>query len=106
MRGLAKAYFVWRPPSKGDTRKPIEFIHTRDGRELARDEWRRIAREMITECDLNDLLRRIEEYVQKSCPWVKTDELQEYSMDCLLKGSFKHWDDFSYQERLSVWTGR
>ena len=103
MNGLAKAYYVWRSPSKGDTKKPVEFIHTKDGREIARDEWCRIALEMITERDMSDLLKQIEEHVQKNCLWVKTGELQEYSMDCLLKGSFKHWNDFAYQERLSVW---
>ena len=102
MRGLAKAYYVWKSPSKGDIRKPIELIHTKDGREIARDEWCRIALEMIIQCDLSDLLKQIEEYVQKNCLWVKTSELREYSIDCLLKGSYKKWDDFHYQERLLI----
>ena len=100
MQGLAKAFYVWQSPCKGDTKKPVEFIYTRDNREIARDEWCRIALEMITQADLSDLLRQIEEYVQKNCMWVKTTELREYSMDCLLKGSYKKWDDFMEQETM------
>lgn len=102
MNGLAKAYYIWQSPSKGDTKKPVEFICTRDGRKIARNEWCNIAFEMITQADLSDLLRRIEEYVQVSCIWVKNSELREYSMDCLLKGSYKYWNDFVYQEKLKV----
>ena len=101
MQGLAKAFYVWQSPCKGDTKKSVEFIRTRDGREIARDEWCRIAYEMITQGDLSDLLRQIEEYVQKNCMWVKTNELREYSMDCLIKGSYKKWDNFYYQQRIS-----
>lgn len=102
VKGLAKAFYVWQTPSKGDNKKPVEYICTKDGKIIKRDEWCRIALDMITQGDLSDLLRQIEEYVQKNCLWVKTSELREYSMDCLLKGSYKHWDDFIYQERLSL----
>ena len=102
MTGMAKAFYVWQSPSRGETKKPIEYIHTRDGRTIERGEWCRIALEMIIQADLSDLLGQIEEYVQHNCLWVKNGELREYSMDCLIKGSYKHWDDIIYQERLSL----
>ncbi len=106
MKGLAKAYYVWQSPCKGEQRKPVEYIHTQDGRTIPRDEWCKIALETIIQADLSDLLKQIEEYTQKHCLWVKMGDLREYSMDCLLKGSFKHWDDFCYQERLNIWKDR
>lgn len=102
MRGMAKAFYVWQSPSRGETKKPIEYVHTKDGRTIERGEWLRICLEMITQADLRPLLEQIEEYVQRNCLWVKNGELEEYSMDCLLKGSYKHWDDFIYQERLML----
>ena len=102
MRGLAKAFYVWQAPSRGDNRKPIEYVHTRDGRTIERGQWCIECLEMITQADLRPLLEQIKEYVQRNCLWVKKGELEEYSMNCLLNGSYKHWDDFIYQERLML----
>lgn len=100
MNEMSKAYYVWNMPRKGT--KGIQKIHTKDGHEFLPEEWEKICLEMITKADLRDLLEQIEEHVQKNCLWVKNDELRRYSIDCLLKGSYKHWDDFVYQERLKV----
>ena len=102
MTGMVKAFYVWQSPSRGETKKPIEYIHTRDGRTIERGEWCRIALEMIIQADLIGLLHQIEEYVQANCLWLKKGEILQYSMDCLLKGAYKHWDDFVIQERLKI----
>lgn len=105
MQGLAKAYYVWQSPTKAEIskkKKHIEYVHTRDGREMPIDEWEQKCLEMITQADLSDLLRQIEEYVQHKCLWVRIGELRRYSMDCLIKGSYKHWDDFMEQKTLDL----
>ena len=100
--GLAKAYFIWQTPSKNDMHKKVEYVRTKDGREISRVEWNKKAFEMITEADLRGLLEEVEEYVSVSCPWVKKSHIREYSMDCILKGSYKKWNDFHYQEKLAI----
>ena len=92
MNGLAKAYYVWNQPCKGA--KGINKIHTKDGREMSLEAWEREASEMINKFHLTDLLERIEEYVQANCIWVKKGELRQYSMNCLLKGTYKKWSGF------------
>lgn len=105
MQGLAKAYYIWKSPTKAEIaekKKHIEYVHTRDGREMPIDEWEQKCLEMITQADLSDLLKQIEEYVQHNCLWVKTGELRSYSMDCLIKGSYRHWSDFNYQFSIAA----
>ena len=93
MSGLAKAYFLWQTPSSV-SEKAVEYVRTRDGRTITRVEWNKKAFEEIKEEHQEKLLEAIEDYVSVSCPWVKSKNIKEYSMDCLLKGSYRHWKDF------------
>lgn len=104
MNGLAKAYFVWQSPTKSELaekKKHIEYVRTRDGRTIPIDEWVSIALVNFEKNSKMELLNAIEEYVQRNCLWVKQKELRRYSIDCLLKESYKQWDDFIYQESIN-----
>ena len=97
MQGLAKAYYVWQSPTKAELaegKKHIEFVLTKDGRKMPVEEWEQKCLEMIIQGDSSGFLKRIEEYVHHNFLWVKKGEIRRFSIDCFLKGSYKHWKDF------------
>lgn len=96
-KGLSKAYFLW----KDNDHKKIEYVCTRDGKVITRVEWNRRAMEEIKADHQERLLKEIEKYVGVSCPYVKAKNIREFSMDCLLKGSYKKWQDFKYKEMFA-----
>ena len=105
---LAIAFYTWRQGVTYNkqtykfekTNKGVDYIHTRDGREVTLAEWEELALKYVTEADLSDLLSQIEEYVKNNCKWLKKGEIRRYALDCLLHESYKAWDDFMVQETL------
>lgn len=95
-RGLSKAYFLWK--TKGEDQKKIEYVCTRDGQEITRADWNKLAYAEIKANHKEPLLKEIEKYVSVSCPYVKAKNVKEFSMDCLLRGTYKKWSDFKVKE--------
>lgn len=105
LRDLAIAYYVWAAPTRAEItggKRHKEYVQTHDGRVIPADEWERICLDVIEQANKGDLLEQIKDYTQRECVWLKKDEIQRYSIGCLLNEAYKKWDDFTYQERLML----
>lgn len=109
MKDLAIAYFEWhqeitynRHTYKFEKGKGIDMIRTRGGELYSPDAWMQAALGYIKKSGKTDLYLQVKEYVIKNHLWLKKGEVIQHSLDCILHESYKHWDDFSYQERLKL----
>jgi len=108
MRDLAIAYHEWSQEITYDRNtykfikgKGKDYIRTRGGELYTPDEWISKAFEYVKEHDLGDLYIQVKEYVIHNHLWQKNNAT-EHALDCLLHESYKHWDDFNYQERMKI----
>lgn len=84
--------------TKRGTRKAIlkyyKTYQTKAG-EFKPEEWRKKLRQIIEEDNKLDLLEKIKAYCRQNYVWIKTEQdLDDYSIDCLVTQSYKHWKDF------------
>lgn len=109
MSDLAISYLEWhqeitynRHTYKFEKGKGIDMIRTRGGELYSPEEWKDKALSFIKESGQNELFEQVKEYVTKNHLWLKKGEIMQHALDCFLHGSFKAWEDFSYQERLQI----
>ena len=82
--------------------KGHDMITTCGGKTYDPDEWVGIVLEYLRENDLLDLFTQVKDYVRSNFIFVKPRELNVWAADCVLHESYKHWSDFTYQERLKL----
>ncbi len=80
-----------------------EIYRTKAG-DFTPEEWKeKLAREIRGE-RLENLLESIKLHCSEHCAWMKKEsEIEEYAMDCLASGAYKHWEDFNAPERTVIW---
>lgn len=66
-------------------------------------EWRKRAMAAIEAEGGLALLTRVKEHCREHCVWLRTEsELEEYAMECLCNGAYRHWKDFEDTETI-IW---
>lgn len=108
MNDLAIGYFEYAVEQKYDKNtgkfvkgKGIDKIRTCGGDLYTTEEWTKKAFDYVKEHELGDLYMQVKEYVIENHPWAKK-EATVHALDCLLHESYKHWEDFVYQEKLKL----
>ena len=77
----------WRDKTMG-----VEYARIKEGL-IPQSEWYERAEKMVTENGDKDLLDAIIRRVKKNCVWLKEGQHKGYALECLIRGSYKAWND-------------
>lgn len=59
--------------------------------DLDENEWDKIALEVVREHGDEALLEKIKAHVREYCLWLKDNEIERYSLKCLISEAYKAW---------------